>query len=362
MLSSPQESHELLERVFVRAGTAFFSGEHPAVSQSIETGCDVVFASKTKAYREVLLGCLVAKITNPDTDIHLPYVSFGPRAFSGRTLDEKVVNPFLRKKNIPSTRGAYLSCFRRSVKFQPSTSEGLKDKQGYDVLLTLLDAIDRYTELEPLFALLEYVLYRFVEVREQIKVELITLDRVSLTQYGRLVRGLLSRPSGGIFPVVLVLAMVETIVHRFSLGWQVVYQGINIPDRPSGAAGDISVRGREKGNTILTIEVTERPVDVSRVRATFTEKIAPAGVHDYIFLLHLSDVSTEAKQLVERYFAQGYDVNFVDIQEWLVNTLVTVGVEGRAHFQERMLQNLSGEDIPKALKVAWNEEMGYLLA
>jgi hypothetical protein len=63
-----------------------------------------------------------------------------------------------------------------------------------------------------------------------------------------------------------------------------------------------------------------------------------------------------------KYFAQGYDVNFVDLQEWLINTLATVGIKGRKHFQEGIIHHLSEDQVPKTLKVAWNEEIGKLIA
>jgi hypothetical protein len=52
----------------------------------------------------------------------------------------------------------------------------------------------------------------------------------------------------------------------------------------------------------------------------------------------------------------------VDIEEWLVNTLVTVGIEGRQKFKQSILHLLAKADIPKALRIAWNQEIGALLA
>jgi hypothetical protein len=213
---------------------------------------------------------------------------------------------------------------------------------------------------EKLLGILEYILYRFVLLREQAKINLIKLDRISLSQYRQLISGVLARPSGGLFPVILVLAMIETIIHHFSLPWEVDFQGINVADRASGVGGDITIT--KQGRTLLTIEVTERPVDASRIRATFTEKIAPGALSDYVFLVHLEQIKDDAKQQVEKYFAQGYDVNFVDLQEWLINTLATVGIKGRKHFQEGIIHHLSEDQVPKTLKVAWNEEIGKLIA
>jgi hypothetical protein len=208
--------------------------------------------------------------------------------------------------------------------------------------------------------LLDYVLYRFVLLREEARVGLIELERISLTQYQRLIEGLLSRPSGGFFPALLVVCMIEALNDTFSLGWQVEHQDINVADRATGVPGDITIR--RNGNAWLSIEVTERSVDNARVTDTFKDKIAPMAVYDYVFLVHVDKIDRAAHDQAERYFAQGYDVNFVDIREWIFNTLVTVGREGRKRFQERVIAHLEQEGVKRALRVAWNQEMEKLTA
>jgi hypothetical protein len=355
---SVQEYRRILEKSFAKAEDAFLKNQHIQVAKKIQEACVIVFASRTQAYREVLLGCLLTRITDTSRDIRLPYLDLGSNAFSGRTLDEQVINPFLHEMDIPCSRGPYLSVFRRQVKFDETTKAGLKDKQGYDAFLGLLAIIEETQDQGVLLAILDYVLYCFVLLREQAKIELVKLERISLNQYKRLISGLLTTPSGGLFPFILVLAMVETVVRLFSVSWEVEFQGINVADKASGAGGDITVK--EQGSIVLTIEVTERSVDVPRVQATFKDKIVASTLSDYVFLVHLERIGDAAKQQAEKYFPHGYDVNFVDIQEWLINTLVTIGVKGRKYFQDRIVCHLSGDQIPKVLKVAWNVEIENL--
>lgn len=355
-----QKLGTILDRSFARAEQAFLENRVPRVPKEFQRSCDTVFASKTQAYREVLAGCLLTRIGDRSKNIRLPYITLGPDAFSGRSLDERVVNPFLRVKNIPSSKGPYLSVFRRSVKFDETTTAGLRDKDGYRAFLALVSIIETEEEDSALLAFLDNVLYRFVLLREQAKIDLIGFERISLTQYKQLINGLLEKRSGGVFPLILILAMVETIRHRFSLPWEVEHQEINVADIATGVPGDITIK--EQGSPLLSIEVTERPVDTYRVQATFRDKIAPMAVPDYVFLVHLERIEDEATQQTEKYFAQGYDVNFVDIAEWIVNTLVTVGREARKCFQHKLIHHLSGDQVPKMLKVAWNEEMEKLIA
>ena len=308
-----QEYQSILEKSFSRAEAALLKQRPSQVAREIKDACDVVFASKTQAYREVLPGCLLIRITDMNKNIRLPYISLGASAFSGRSLDEKVINPLLQAKSVPCSRGPYLSVFRRKVKFDETTRPGLKDQLGYDAFLYMLEVVENEVDREVLITILDYILYRFVLLREQARVELIRLERVSLSQYKFLISGLLARSSGGFFPFVLVLAMVETIVQHFSMPWVIEFQGINVADKPSGAGGDIMVK--EEGKILLTIEVTERSVDASRIQATFRHKIAATTIPDYVFLVHLERIGEEAKRQAEKYFTQGYDVNLVDIQE-----------------------------------------------
>ncbi|MGB3906243.1 MAG: restriction endonuclease, SacI family [Anaerolineae bacterium] len=354
-----EEIRTVLDESLTRAETAFLEDKTPRVPSVFADSCDVVFGSKTQAYREVLVGCLLARIHDKATDIRLPYVKLGANAFSGRSLDERVVNPLLREKRVPSSKGPYLSVFRRSVKFDDSTGTGLKDKSGYGAFLALLSMIEEEEDDSGLLALLDYVMHRFVLLREEAKVDLIAFDRISLTQYKELIKGLLQMPSGGLFPVVLVLSMVETMNHVFSLSWEVEHQGINVADMAAGVPGDITIT--QNGSPLLSIEVTERPVNDSRVQGTFRDKISAMGVLDYGFLVHLETIGHEAREQAEKYFAQGYDVNFVDINEWLSNTLFTVGRKGRKFCQDRLIQHLGQDQVPRVLKVAWNEEMEKLI-
>mgnify|MGYP007099441666 CR=1 FL=1 len=61
---------------------------------------DAVFYSQTQSYREVLLGCALIRLLDKGVNIRLPYIKHGKGAFNGRTLDEKVINPFLQDKLI----------------------------------------------------------------------------------------------------------------------------------------------------------------------------------------------------------------------------------------------------------------------
>lgn len=328
-------------------------GTKPPVKTVLQEHLDAVFSSSTQAYREVLLGCAVARILDKSIDIHLPYVAHGPTAFNARDLDEKVINPFLQAKRVPCTKGPYLSTFRRQVRFHPATRDGLRDKTGFDSLLILIDHLAATSDDSDLAAFLLHVLFRFAQLREASIVPLTRLQRLSLEQYGMLFSSLLQTPSGGLYPVLLVVCMFKTIAHSFGLGWNVQWQGINVADAPSGAGGDITVRDGDR--LVVAVEVTERQVDEARVVATFNTKIAPAGIQDYLFLVGATEPTEEAKSRARVYFAQGHEINFVQVCDWLLMLLATLGKTGRDLFNTNLMELLDAPDTPQTVRAAWNE-------
>jgi len=124
---------------------------------------------------------------------------------------------------------------------------------------------------------------------------------------------------------------------------------------PSQARGDITIR--RNGDVLLAIEVTERPIDETRVRATFRAKISPYSIDDYLFFFTATPPNDDARQAAKQYFAQGHHIGFLSVEEWAVNILGTIGPEGRAHFNDVILGLLSRNDVPKELKVAWNRHL-----
>lgn len=344
----------LLEATFTEVETELVQG-HPAsgVPQPVMQACDVIFRSETQAYREVLLGCIVARVLDRRVNVRQPYARQGPNAFGGRGLDERVINPFLHAHDIPSSRGPYLSVFRRSVQFDNATRGGVRDQQGYDALLVVLDYLERIVDDAPLNALLRFVLRQFAELREAAQVPVVRLQRLSLSQYNVLIGGLLETPSGGRFPVLLVQATVLTIRDAFGLNWEIIAQGINVADRPAGVGGDITIA--RDGRPLLVIEVTEQPVNRARLVATFRTKIAPSSLTDYLFVQRAATIPTEVILQTERYFAQGHEVNIVEIRRWILDILTVIGQQGRNAFLRRFQDLLDSPEIPRVLKAAWNE-------
>ena len=344
-------AQDLLEQSFRTVEDGLHAQMDFRPSAELERHLDALFRSKTQAFREVLLGCLIARLLNKSIDIRLPYVNQGSTAYNARDLDEAVINPFLKLKQIPSSKGPFLSVFRRGIKFDLSTRAGLRDKRGYDSFLALINIIASERNDEVLLNLLTSTLAKFIALREESNIAIARVQRLSLPQIDSLMKALLRIPSGGRFPVFLIVSTFAALNKSFTLEWEIAHQGINVADAASGDAGDITVR---RGSTIImAAEVTERVVARSRVISTFTTKIAPLGIQDYLFFVR--DADPEAYAQAHQYFSQGVEVNFVKIEEWIRDILAVIGSQGRVFFLQRLIELLMGDDVPRQMKVGWND-------
>ena len=253
-----------------------------ALPKKVIASTDRLFASETQAYREALVGCAIARIINQEIDIRLPATANGEHAFSGRSLADYTVTPFLRKRAIPISASPYLSALRGGAKFMKGGEPRIqRDQGGFDALVSVVDYL-RALSVDEAKEYLQFLLRRFIELRESASIPLKKIAKPSLEQLSKLADGLLTVKSGGRIPAILATALFQTISECYALGWEVEFQGINVADKFSGAVGDITIR--KGGAIILGIEVTERPVDQTRVMLTFNQKISPGGLPDYLFI------------------------------------------------------------------------------
>jgi hypothetical protein len=341
-----------LETAFGLAEADFRDGVELSVPDEIVETTRTLFASSTRAFREALIGCVLARLSDPEIDIRLPYMKQDEAAFNGRTLDEKVVNPFLREHAVPCSSGPYLSALRRNIKLIPETATGLRDKDAFAAMLKFIEILS-VANSDHAALYLRYLLGAFVRMRDEADVPLSRIARFSVEQYEVVIDGMLATPSGGLVPVFFVVAMLRTLSDCFQLGWQIEFQGINVADRATGVGGDVTVS--RDGAIVLAIEITERRIERARVVSTFETKIAPHGLEDYLFFFSAAKPTDEAHERARAYFAAGHDINFVAVRGWLMTTMATIGPRCRALFTEHMLELLDEQSVPSTVKVAWND-------
>ena len=79
-------------------------------------------------------------------------------AFSGRSLADNVVTPFLRDRAIPISASPYLSALRGGAKFKKGGAPRIqRDKEGFDALVAVVDYL-RALGVDEAKAYLRYLL------------------------------------------------------------------------------------------------------------------------------------------------------------------------------------------------------------
>jgi hypothetical protein len=349
----------LLTKIFDEAlGDQHSGAAVDGAPSTISEATERLFATSTASWRDMLVGVALLRAVDPSIDIHLPRKDQGS-VVTGRTITEQIVTPFMLKHRVPFLKNPYLSVGRGDIRFETGgESRKYRDPEAFVALVEVVTYL-RAPDSDAARRFLRYLLRRFIILRESVQIDLIGIPRLSLDQYLVLTSELLGVQSGGRSPALVSVALLQTVSARFGLHWSIEWQGINVADKASGAVGDITVKLGDE--IVLGLEVTERPVDETRVAATFEDKIAPNKVHDYLFIL-TREPSPEARAQARKYFAMGFDVNFFNIRKWLIYVLGTLGPEGRAFFQKKMIALLSEADVPANLKVAWNASMGKAVA
>ena len=349
----------LLQEAFEEAEILSQKNKIKHVSKIASEAVKILMASKTQAFREAVIGCCLVRVLDDAIDIRKPYIGQGTDAFNGRTLDERVVNPLLQEKEVPCSKGPYLSALRRNISFVPETEKGLRDKEAFGAMLAFIAELQAGDSTNAHNMLL-HLMSQFVTLREKSKIILSQINRLSIEQHATLLNLLLSTASGGLLPVLLAVSTFNALKAVYGLPWLVDWQGINVADAASGAGGDVTIR---RGTTIiLSVEITERIIDEDRVRSTFRTKISPNAIDDYLFFFSTSPPTEGARTRAKTYFAQGHEINFAPVKEWIITVLSTLGANGRTIFTKNIVALLDRNEVPASIKVAWNEHVRSVLA
>lgn len=350
----PEVATALLAEVFALAEDDYREGAAVGIPAATQTATERLFVSETQAYREALVGCTTAHILDPEIDIRMPATEHGEHAFSGRSLADTAVTPFLRGRAVPISASPYLSSLRGGARFIAGGEPRIqRDQGGFDALVSVVDYV-RGLGSEESKTYLRYLLRRFIQLREAGNIALKKIAKPNLYQLSHLVGGLLTVKSGGRIPALLAIAMFQTVSECHQLGWEVAFQGINVADKASGAVGDITIR--KDGAILLAVEVTERAVDQARVTLIFDQKVSPGALSDYLFIT-TTRPENSAITAARNYTGVGHEMNFVPLAPWIRHNLATIGQTCRALFQTKMIDLLSAAGVPAEIRVAWNKKM-----
>ena len=215
--------------------------------------------SGNKAVAEVLVTLFAKKIISPEQDIRLHQAGM-EGGFSGRGLDEKYVNPFLRKRDFPymvSGSGWLTRSLEQAVPYDLEYTGKIKPAQVGDDFLRLIDTAQKKDGRAKKY--LVEMFKALLRWREQSRnLALSRPKNKSINAAVALVESLWLKAEGGAsrIPVVAVYAAYQRLVRevgRYENHTLLPLLPHNAADEKTGRTGDIDIALDAK--TVETVEI-----------------------------------------------------------------------------------------------------------
>lgn len=291
--------------------------------------------SKIKTYRYVLPTQVVSKLADPSLDCTCVQASrSGAGAFDARTIAHGVIVPFDQRNDnvLGGSQEPYVNNPLRVPEISRKHRKAQKDRAGWDHLCSVLNDVQRKNNPKWTLAIFKQVLVEVYKRLSTVRVVYPTPKRVSLKKALHLIQEFLVEHSGGDRLLALSSALFAVIGRNFGLYSEVRRGKITAADKATGMLADLECVST-KGEVIFVVEVKDRQVTVSQVRAkmrTVREKKVAE-----IFFVAQGTVPKEQKEidrLIDNEFTSGHNVYVPDLISLSRVALALLGESGRSEF------------------------------
>ena len=284
---------QIFDKIFNRANAAssFPLVEEQAIAERIETVCRVQHATI-----RFLMSCLLGKLIDPNVDPRKPYTEIkGADCFSGRTIDEEYLTPFIAKHVLPCRiTTAFLTPVFRTMN-RPFTLDIKLESRHRNVITAAIqlldDVVNSRVSAEDLFSEIVRVL---ICIRNENKAMMDSLLQsiqnnaadLPLSSSAILVliqQHLLCKKSSRL-PVLIVAAAYRSVEKR--LGEQVLsLSAHNAADLQTGALGDVEICLENDEAVVTAYEMKMKRIMKSDIDLA-VDKILRSSrrIHNYIFI------------------------------------------------------------------------------
>ena len=319
--------------------------DDPAVDKLVNSG--------VVSIRYALITQLLGKIADPSRDILAIQAAGGERGWDARSFAKNVVVPWVAaNRNILGTSpDPYVNNPLRRERLDSRAP--LMNRELWDDLvgyLGPLDTADRQVLEENLRRCLGSVARRG---RRQ-DTTLILPPRVSLERLCEMTGDFIGKPSGGLRPLAIGVALMKVLGEAFTLFDRVDSQGINEADSQSDAAGDITCYKDDAA--VLVVEVKDRGITFDDCSDTAT-KARGSGITNILFtapgVVEESEITIRA--LKSKLWREGCNLYHVDMVSFMEHVFVLLDEKWRIELLKRTAEELDlrgrFED-----RVEWNEQ------
>lgn len=244
----------------------------------------------SKAVLTVLLTSLVYKYIHPEQDIrrHQSGIEGG---YSGRTFDTHHITPFLKRHRFPSMAesGWLTRSLEQKIPYDMNYPGAIRPENLKQSFLRVIEYIQSTEKLEHQ-NLLNYLLARLIEQREQKRLVLATPQNLSIKQLLTLLErhfsykykfdGVARLPSLALYAIYQVLV---GEMKRFDGCSLLSLESHTSADRQSGRMGDLDVVDAQ-GTPFEAVEVKfEIPITLTHIETAY-EKFMGTGIKRYYIL------------------------------------------------------------------------------
>lgn len=284
----------------------------------LETVC---LSPKNRACVRLLLSCLLSKVYDSKVDIRKPYTKIpGRGTFSGRTIDEKYITPFINKHDLPcnSTTAFLTPALRnRDIVLNKKVDLVGRPPEVYRSVLLLLDVV--HTKKVLAYDMLCEVIRLLVVFRDSKKQRLSSLlaELKTTEQSGQLpvkmILTIISQhlrcPDSSRLPVLVVAAAYHAA--QECLREKILpLTSHNAADLQTESLGDLEVTLVNDDNVITSYEMKNQKITKDFVDRA-VEKVATVGkqIDNYIFIT-TEPVDKEVVEYAEGLYEKTYGIEF----------------------------------------------------
>lgn len=325
----------------------------------------VEMTDRQKAVLAVVTTLLLKKVADPDQDIRLHQANM-PGGFSGRSLDTKVVTPFLKRNGFPSMlsgSGWLTRSLEQSTPYTLDYTGGIKPKSLKMAFLSVVDMVQR-DESDAAHALL-YLLHKLIERRDRDST--LKLARpINLTD-SQIVRALSLHFASGVqgtarLPVLAIHAMMSMLVQergKYEECSIAPLESHTSADSKSGHIGDVHIIDSH-GRFVEVFEVKhEIAISESLIEDCFSKYRHAPVRRFYILTTHKSGHEQGAhEELVERLTSIHGCQLIVNGVEPTVKYFLRIISDTRSFVDAYVSHLESDSAVSYDLKMKWNSIVG----
>ena len=305
---------------------------------------DMFVNDDTVAIRYAVITQLLGKMADPSRDILAIQASGG---WDARSFAKRVVVPWvIDNRNILGTSmEPYVGKPLRRERLDSPAS--LKKPAIWNALVGFLRPLDSASQ-EELEDALRRCLASIARRGRKQNVTFVFPARVSLERLCEMVSDFSGKPSGGLRPMAVCVALMQVIGKATTLFDRVESQGLNEADSQSDAAGDITCY--KDGKVVLVVEVKDRAITLTDCSDTVT-KARGSGITNVLFAAPSikAGQDTTMSALKDKVWREGCNVYNADIvsimrhvfmlldEKWRIDLLKLVAdeLETRGRYEDR---------------------------